>query len=351
MALALILLACAPVEPPANDAPGPEPVAAAAPAGDGELAPIAHTRRTNNPKLALDGLDKRIQTLYERIGANPRERVALVDSLGLRMALRGTTSDLHRMLEVGQGQARGAALMAAHRFDEALELDPKLADSVALAREQDLDRLASERQQAVDERPSTINWMRLGDVKLAQGDARGADHAYAQALASYRDISPLTVADLQFRRGLAWGESGEDPERARALYTAAVERLPQFVRAHVHLAELEKDAGDLEAAIRRVRKVADAEDPEPGGKLAVWLEGEEAEAFRKRTITAYERLLAENPLAFADHATEFYLAIGDQQRAAELAKLNLDNRPTGRAKELCERAKCTAQGSAEPSSD
>ena len=42
-------------------------------------------------------------------------------------------------------------------------------------------------------------------------------------------------------------------------------------------------------------------------------------------------LFAVFPLAFADHATEFYLAIGDDKRAAELARLNLDNRPTKRA--------------------
>lgn len=340
MSLALILLACS-----STPTPNPPPAPTVTEPGDA-LPPVEHTRRTNDPTQALEGLDRKIQTLYTRIDAHPGERATLVDALGLRMALTGRTADLDGMLAVGQGPSRAAALMAAHHFDEALALDPSLADSVKLAREQDLDRLEAERRAETDAHPSTTTWMSLGDVLLAKGDAAGADRAYASALALYKNISPLTVADLQFRRGLAWGESGEDPERARALYTAATERLPRFVRAHVHLAELEKDAGDLDAAIRRVRGVADAQDPEPGGKLAVWLEGEEAATWRERTIKAYERLLAKHPLAYADHATEFFLAIGDQKRAAELAKVNLENRPTGRAKELCERARCQ-----EPASD
>ena len=46
----------------------------------------------------------------------------------------------------------------------------------------------------------------------------------------------------------------------------------------------------------------------------------------------FETLLAKHPLAFADHAAEFYRGTGgDSRRAFELARLNLANRPTVRA--------------------
>ena len=34
--------------------------------------------------------------------------------------------------------------------------------------------------------------------------------------------------------------------------------------------------------------MANAEDPEPGGKLAVWTEGEQADVWRQRTIESYD---------------------------------------------------------------
>jgi hypothetical protein len=46
----------------------------------------------------------------------------------------------------------------------------------------------------------------------------------------------------------------------------------------------------------------------------------------------YVELLRKYPLAYADHGAEFYLAAGnDPARALELARLNLENRPTLRA--------------------
>ena len=61
----------------------------------------------------------------------------------------------------------------------------------------------------------------------------------------------------------------------------------------------------------------------------------EAEAQRNAARSAFEDLLARRPLAFADHAAEFYLSIGaDPARAYDLARLNLNNRPTLRAFEL-----------------
>jgi hypothetical protein len=46
----------------------------------------------------------------------------------------------------------------------------------------------------------------------------------------------------------------------------------------------------------------------------------------------FEELLRRYPLAFADHAAEFYAGSGDDcRRALELARANVANRPTRRA--------------------
>jgi hypothetical protein len=46
----------------------------------------------------------------------------------------------------------------------------------------------------------------------------------------------------------------------------------------------------------------------------------------------FEALLDKHPLAFADHAAEFYAGSGnDCRRALELARMNVANRPTRRA--------------------
>ena len=77
-------------------------------------------------------------------------------------------------------------------------------------------------------------------------------------------------------------------------------------------------------------------------------DGEELASHLEAARAGFEALLARHPLAFADHAAEFYLdSGGDARRAFELARLNLANRPTARAYELyadasdrCGESKC-----------
>jgi hypothetical protein len=48
--------------------------------------------------------------------------------------------------------------------------------------------------------------------------------------------------------------------------------------------------------------------------------------------SAFDALLLRHPLAFADHAAEFYAGSGnDRESALELVRLNVANRPTRRA--------------------
>jgi len=341
--LLALALACA------VDADVPTPKAPAE-AVQASQAPIRHGHATTDGRQAQRSLDARIDGLQKAANTQPAAHAALLEALRLRATLFGKVSDLDlqlRFARKGPPADHARALLALHRFDEALELDPSVAPSVELARHEGLPELVAARQAAAEARPSANSWSALGDVLLASGRPADADAAYAKALSAYRDVSPLFVADLQFRRGYAWGETGpedaRDPERARALYEEAVRVLPGFVRAHVHLAELEWHAGERGAAIARVRQVVDAEDPEPSGKLAVWLEGDEATAFRATTTTRYDAMLRRHPLAFADHGAEFFLAIGDVDRARELAEQDLANRSTPRSRGRCEELACRGE--------
>ncbi|HET7836963.1 MAG TPA: hypothetical protein VFL43_14200, partial [Variovorax sp.] len=58
----------------------------------------------------------------------------------------------------------------------------------------------------------------------------------------------------------------------------------------------------------------------------------EAQALSEAARGGFERLLVRHPLAFADHAAEFYAGSGnDPRRAFELTAIDLANRPTLRA--------------------
>ena len=59
---------------------------------------------------------------------------------------------------------------------------------------------------------------------------------------------------------------------------------------------------------------------------------EEAETQLDAARLGFDELLRKHPLAFADHAAEFYAGSGnDCRRALELARANVANRPTRRA--------------------
>ena len=110
------------------------------------------------------------------------------------------------------------------------------------------------------------------------------------------------------------------------------------------MAELEVARGAYTPAQARLRRIL-ARDAEPEalallGRIQL-LRGQPACAVR--TIAAarhrFESLLAHEPLAYADHAAEFYLGVGhDPARAWQLALMNLANRHTPRAITLANRA-------------
>lgn len=235
--------------------------------------------------------------------------------------------------------ARGAASNAAERLS--LNLDQ--------ATGKDLDRvLAARRHRAA--RPRC--WEELVPLGALLGDLGEFDEAewtYHRALREYHDVSPFALAWVCFELGVLWGERVPTPQASLAAqwYRRAIDYLPCYVKARVHLAEILIEHGQPEDAGELLNPVITSGDPEVFWRLAdvAAAAGNSAEAETQRLAarSGFEALLAKHLLAFADHAAEFYLGSGSNpRRAFELARLNLASRPTLRAFEQAQAAALAA---------
>lgn len=184
----------------------------------------------------------------------------------------------------------------------------------------------------------------LAVAYTAVGRLDDADRLYAEALLTLDTTLPFPYAWIYFARGLMWSEQGGDQARAERLYKQALMYVPEFVSANIHLAELEALRGDSESAIKRLEDVVQSShEPEAVALLGVLhlRTGDSERGSREigEARTSYELLLSRDPLAFADHAAEFYLGPGaDPERAWALAQQNLANRQTPRAATLAIKA-------------
>ena len=165
-----------------------------------------------------------------------------------------------------------------------------------------------------------------------------AERTYHQALREYRDVSPFAMASVCFQLGVLWGELIPDTHSSRAAqwYRKAIEYLPCYVKARVHLAEIYSRVGRIEDAEALLIPAVSSGDPEVHWRLAEVLSARnncaEADARMQVARSGFELLLKKHLLAFADHGAEFYSGSGDDAgRAFELARVNVVNRPTLRA--------------------
>lgn len=322
-------------------------------------------RKTTSGAIAVGNLNDRLVGLKQRVRARPEDlkaAVVMVESLLERAAFLGTYDDFDSAVAIAETAVKAhpadpnAWLLRAklrshlHAFDDSLEdleraeklgAEPSLIahrrQGISIARGEPLDEILAARRAAFEKHPTYTTAVELASVRLARGEYEEADLLFRKGLERYVDVSPFVVGWVFFQRGVMWSEHAGQPERARRLYQEAVRRLPAYAQANVHLAELEAESGEVEAAIGRLRLLLETStDPEPAGFLSELLEkrGEHAESalFLERAKKGYEELLSKYPLAFADHGAEFFLGPGaDTARALELAKLNLKNRRTNRA--------------------
>jgi hypothetical protein len=137
---------------------------------------------------------------------------------------------------------------------------------------------------------------------------------------------------------MLWGELAPEPQTALAArwYRTAIDCLPSYTKARVHLAEIHLSSGRASEAEALLTPAIASGDPEVRWRLADVLAYQkrysEAEAHMQAAKLGFEALLERHLLAFADHGAEFYTGSGNNcRRALDLARVNVANRPTLRA--------------------
>ena len=215
----------------------------------------------------------------------------------------------------------------------------------------DLKAVLDERRQFAGKSRRLDDRVPLGALLTDLGEFTDADHTYREALLDYQDVSPFPVAWVCFQLGVLWGEIVPEPQLARAenWYRKAIVSLPRYVKARVHLAEIQLRDGRVSDAETTLDPAIASGDPEVRWRLAdVYAAAGrfvEAQAQLEAARSGFEALLEKHLLAFADHGAEFYLGSGnDASRAFELARINVENRPTLRALEQAQATAVAAGG-------
>src|SRR5262249_41811995 len=246
-------------------------------------------------------------------------------------------------------QAKTASMM--HRFDDArlflarAETGGASTDDVQhlllnidQACGANLHKVLGARRQIANRYNRVADLVALGSLLADMQDWDDADKTFRLALSGYQDVSPFPLAWVCFQLGVLWGELVAEPKRTRAAgwYQKAIDVLPSYVKARVHLAEIYLSEGRLRDAEALLRPIVAIGDPEVNWRLADVLSAQgkfdDAEVQMESARTGFEFLLDRHLLAFADHGAEFYAGSGnDCHRALHLARINVANRPTRRA--------------------
>ncbi|MEO8621383.1 MAG: tetratricopeptide repeat protein [bacterium] len=306
--------------------------------------------------IAIANLD---QQIAQRGNASGVEELLLVRSrfLGDYDALdRASTIAEARFETAADLMRRARARSAVHRFADALR-DVNAAERAGAPGDECESLRASilvatghasdvvpQLEAAVARHAGFASRSALAGAYGAIGRLEDADASYVAALGNLDTTLPFPFAWIYFARGMMWTEQGRDSTRGAALYAQALSHLPEFATANIHLAEIEVGRGELDSAMKRLeRVVASSNEPEARALLGVLhvRTGDPARGWQEVSLARqrFEALLARHPLAFADHAAEFYIGPGaDAERAWTFAQQNLANRETPRALALAIKA-------------
>jgi len=271
---------------------------------------------------ALDRLD----SLVERLGRVDH------DSPRTLLIQAQVSSTAHRFAEARRclDQISGCAELSASVKRLSMNIDQACGTQ--------LDAVLESRQRIAAQSGRLEDLVPLGALYADLREFDRAHQIYRRALNEYQGTSPLAVAWVCFQLGVLWGELVPESQLALAAawYQKAVQCLPAYVKARVHLAET-CIRRELMAEAKALLMPAVAScDLEVSWRLADVLAamGRVAEADKQMLVarSGFEALLTKHLLAFADHGAEFYSGSGnDPQRASELARINVANRPTLRA--------------------
>lgn len=363
--------ASAPPSPPAAaSAPAPSiaPAGAAAGAPSSEFPPLP-TREllpTTSGNIAFGNLAGDAENAEKLLAATPNNAelmMRVVPVLLMHGKTAGILRDYDRALTLAEGavkllpkspeawSALSQVHATLHRFDEAaadlkrveaLGAKGSRLDASRASLLQATGRLKEARpilEKLAAEAPGLDTLGALATLEADEGHVVEAERRFHEALATFKSVSPFPLVWLWFQQGLMWQNEGR-MARARQLFAAAHERLPEDVAVSAHLASAEAATGERGHAVVLLRQiVATSDDPEYLGQLSQLLREdkatEEADRLRTQAAARYEELLKKHPAAFAEHAARFWLGPGgDAKKAVPLAKLNLERRKTATAYEL-----------------
>jgi tetratricopeptide (TPR) repeat protein len=271
---------------------------------------------------ALDRLESLVEQLVPLDASSPRT--------GLIQAQ--VASMLHRFSDARRHLAQASLCGAPSAEVKRLVLNIDQACGANLNTVLDERRQIARKSRRLEDRVS------LGALLADLGEFTDADHTYRQALREYQDVSPFPVAWVCFQLGVLWGELVPEPRTIRAAqwYETALERLPSYTKARVHLAEIYLSCGRADDAETVLMPALSSGDPEVRWRLADTMAAQgksaDAEAHMQAARSGFNSVLERHPLAFADHGAEFYAGSGNnRRRALGLALVNVTNRPTLRA--------------------
>ena len=273
----------------------------------------------------LDAYDRLEQLAGHLLRVDPgAPRTALIEA----QVAASTHRFAHARACLVRAKAQGCPAPAVDRI--AMSIDQACGDA--------LEALLARRLDLAEQSGRLEDWVPLGSLRVDLGQFDEAERAYCRALGAYRDVSPFATAWVCFLIGTLWGERAPQPQRERAArwYAKAIDYVPDYVKARVHLAEIRAEEGRFEQARALLLPALDSGDPEVSWRLSelalMQRQPAEAQALSEAARRGFEALMAKHPLAFADHAAEFYAGSGgDPRRAFELTRIDLANRPTLRA--------------------
>jgi tetratricopeptide (TPR) repeat protein len=328
-------------------------------------APVIELRTTDG-EIAVINLESARQRSWSRFFQDPlREGVAesVVEHEQLTLQFVGDVQALDRLdalveelAQVDTASARTALIQGQvasmmHRFADARRFLARADIGGALSADVNrvllnvdqacgvnLGKVLDERRETARKLGRTEDLIPLGSLLAELCEFTDADRIYGQALEVYRDISPFPVAWVCFQLGVLWGELVPEPQRARAgrWYETAIDCLPSYTKARVHLAEIYSSSGRTSDAEALLIPAVSSGHPEVRWRLADLLASQkryaEAEGHMQAAHFGFEAFLERHLLAFADHAAEFYAGSGNNwHQALDLARVNVANRPTLRA--------------------
>jgi tetratricopeptide (TPR) repeat protein len=222
--------------------------------------------------------------------ARPKDKLAVVDLLLDRSHYLGKIADLEQAEKIAAGMndndggegssethlARAVVANALHRFDTALqELDlatqagaPVLRvhgtrASVFMARGRYDEALALQLPDIEHRNSLSIASAAVLACKMQKPTAEW-ERLFELARERFTDVSPFALAWMDFQRGTLF-ELGGDDKSARLWFAEAVDVLPLYAHAVVHLAPSESPA-DAIKMLEKVRTTSD--DPEVVAALA-----------------------------------------------------------------------------------